>query len=160
MRVALDTNLLAYAEGVNGRIKQTAALNVIGRLPGPSTIVPTQVLAELFNVLVRKRGYSRADARRSILAWHDDYATAETSATNLLSAADLATVHQLSIWNAIVLAVAADSDCRLLLSEDLQEGFTWSGVTVVNPFAAAWHPLLEVALGGPKPPADGVIVDE
>jgi hypothetical protein len=31
-------------------------------------------------------------------------------------------------------------------SEDLQEGFTWGGVTVVNPFAAAVHPLLAMML--------------
>ena len=31
---------------------------------------------------------------------------------------------------------------RLLLSEDLQDGFTWRGVTVANPFSASPHPLL------------------
>jgi hypothetical protein len=36
--------------------------------------------------------------------------------------------------------------CRLLLSEDLQEGFTWSGVTVTNPFSTSRHPLLEAML--------------
>jgi len=41
-----------------------------------------------------------------------------------------------------MLAAAAEAGCRLLLSEDLQEGFTWGGVRVVNPFAAAVHPLL------------------
>ena len=39
-------------------------------------------------------------------------------------------------------AVAADAGCRLLLSEDLQDGFTWRGVTVVDPFADKPHPLL------------------
>jgi hypothetical protein len=34
----------------------------------------------------------------------------------------------------------------LFLSEDLQEGFTWGGVTVTNPFAPALHPLLAVLL--------------
>jgi hypothetical protein len=34
------------------------------------------------------------------------------------------------------LAVAAKGSCRLLLSEDLQDGFSWRGVTVANPFAA------------------------
>ena len=40
------------------------------------------------------------------------------------------------------LAAAAEAGCRLLLSEDLQDGFTWSGVTVVNPFAEKKHELL------------------
>jgi predicted nucleic acid-binding protein len=34
----------------------------------------------------------------------------------------------------LILAVAASHGCRLLISEDFQEGFTWRGVTVVNPF--------------------------
>ncbi|TIP50920.1 MAG: PIN domain-containing protein, partial [Mesorhizobium sp.] len=37
--------------------------------------------------------------------------------------------------------------CRLLLSEDLQDGFTWGGVTVVNPFASPRHALLDALLG-------------
>jgi hypothetical protein len=32
------------------------------------------------------------------------------------------------------------------LSEDLQEGFTWGGVTVINPFASPQHPLLQALL--------------
>jgi predicted nucleic acid-binding protein len=39
-------------------------------------------------------------------------------------------------------------NCRLLLSEDLQEGFTWRGVTVTNPFAKSRHPLLDALLEG------------
>jgi predicted nucleic acid-binding protein len=34
----------------------------------------------------------------------------------------------------------------LLLSEDLQDGFTWRGVTVANPFGAAKRPLLAAML--------------
>jgi predicted nucleic acid-binding protein len=41
-----------------------------------------------------------------------------------------------------VLAAAAEAGCRLLLSEDLQDGFTWQGVTVTNPFAPTLHPIL------------------
>jgi len=41
------------------------------------------------------------------------------------------------------MAVAAENSCRMLLSEDLQNGFIWRGVTVVNPFAAPSSPLLD-----------------
>jgi len=47
------------------------------------------------------------------------------------------------VWDALILSVAAENRCRLLLSEDLQDGFTWRGVTVANPFAMPLHPLLE-----------------
>lgn len=67
----------------------------------------------------------------------------------MVSAADLASDHGLAIWDSVVLASAADAGCRLLLSEDLQDGFTWRGVTVANPFALVLHPLL-AALAGPR----------
>jgi predicted nucleic acid-binding protein len=41
------------------------------------------------------------------------------------------------------MAVAAENSCRMLLSEDLQPGFIWRGVTVVNPFASPSSALLE-----------------
>ena len=31
----------------------------------------------------------------------------------------------------------------MLLSEDMHEGFTWGGVTIVNPFASPPHKLLD-----------------
>jgi len=32
----------------------------------------------------------------------------------------------------------------------MQDGFTWSGVTVANPFATNPHPLLAALLAGPS----------
>jgi predicted nucleic acid-binding protein len=55
---------------------------------------------------------------------------------------DLIVDHQLPIWDALILAVAAENRCRLLFSEDFHDGFTWRGVTVVNPFVASRSPLL------------------
>ena len=63
------------------------------------------------------------------------------------AATDLATDHQLGIRDAIILSAASQAGCRLLLTEDLQEGFTWAGVTVVNPFSSPRHALLEALLG-------------
>ena len=54
MKVALDTNVLAYAEGTNGLEMKAAALQLIQRLPIGSVVLPIQVLGELFNVLVLK----------------------------------------------------------------------------------------------------------
>ncbi len=146
MRAALDTNILAHAEGLNGAEKQATTLDLISRLPQASTIVPAQVLGELFNVMVRKGKRSRADARNILLSWRDTFTVAETTGDVMLMAADLAADHQLGIWDAVILSTASQADCRLLISEDLQEGFTWGGVTVVSPFAAPRHALLDALL--------------
>jgi len=147
VRVALDTNVLTYAEGINGAERRGVALALIRRLPQAATVIPVQVLGELFNVLVRKGGKSRGDARHALLNWRDTFAVVETSPEVMQAAADLATDHQLGIWDAVILSAASRAGCRLLLSEDLPEGFTWAGVTVVYPFSSPPHALLHALLG-------------
>jgi len=146
MRTAIDTNILVYAEGVNGLDRRQAALNVLRRLPTAAALVPIQALGELYNVLIRKAGYATADARARLVGWSMSYPTADTTRSALIAAADLAAAHRLGIWDSIMIAVAAENGCQLLLSEDLQDGFIWSGLTVANPFAAVPHPLLTALL--------------
>jgi predicted nucleic acid-binding protein len=149
MTIALDTNVLAYVEGVNGPELRARTAALIQRLPEDELRLPVQVLGELFNVLVRKARYTRGTARAVIQAWRASYPVLETSERALLAAAGLATDHHLSIWDAVILSVAAQAGCRLLLSEDLQDGFVWGGVTVANPYADTMHPLLAALLAEP-----------
>lgn len=146
MRVALDTNVLAYAEGVNGAERKRVALAFVLKLPQDSVVLPVQTLGELFHVLVRKAGRTPAKARAAILGWQDAFPVADTSAAVILAATEVAARHHLSIWDAVILAAASEAGCRLLLSEDLHDGFTWNGVTVSNPFASPLHPLLRALL--------------
>jgi predicted nucleic acid-binding protein len=143
VRVALDTNVLAYAEGVNTAAQQEAARALLRRLPRASLVLPVQVLGELFNVLVRKGGFSLAESRAAIKALLESVETTATSPDVIGRAVDLARDHQLSIWDAVILSAAAEAGCILLLSEDMHDGFAWNGVTVTNPFASDPHPLLE-----------------
>jgi predicted nucleic acid-binding protein len=147
VKIALDTNILAYAEGLDDVEKRDNVLETLRNLPQETAIIPVQVLGELFNVLTRKAGRSRREAREALLGWRDAFPIVETAPETMLAAADLATDHELGIWDAVILSVAAAAGCRLLLSEDLQDGFTWGGVTVANPFAAPRHPLLDSLLG-------------
>jgi predicted nucleic acid-binding protein len=147
MRLALDTNILAYAEGVNGAAKKKSALDIIQKLPPESTFLPVQVIGELFHVLVRKAGRTPERARAALLSWQDAFPLIETSPAIMLAAVDIAVHHQFSIWDAVIFSAAAAAGCRLLLSEDLHSGFTWSGVTVANPFSTARHELLTALLG-------------
>lgn len=146
MNVAVDTNVLAYAEGMNGTSRKETALQVLEHLSPESTFIPVQVLGELFAVLVRKAGWSRTKAGAAILSWGDAFPLIDSSNDVLLAATDLASAHQVGFWDAVILSAAADARCRLLLSEDLQEGFTWRGVSVTNPFSRSRHPLLEAVL--------------
>lgn len=134
MRVALDTNVLVYAEGLNGADRQQTAQAVLAGLATDDLVVPAQALAELFTVLTRKARWPAPRARAAVLAWHDACLVGDTTSGVLLEAMDLATMHQYSLWDAIMLATAAAAGCRVLLSEDMQTGFLWRGVEIRNPF--------------------------
>ncbi len=150
MRLALDSNILAYAEGVNGAAMQDRAMDVIAKLDPAETVLPAQTLGELFRVLVKKAGWTRTAAREAVASWQDTYLVAATSSAVISAAAGLACDHGLTIWDAVILAASASARCRLLLSEDMHDGFTWDGVTIVNPFSTIRHPLLEALLDTPS----------
>lgn len=142
MRACVDTNILVYAEGHGDDDRCMRANGLMRRLADADVVLPVQVLGELFRVLTRKARLRAADARAIVVRWTDVHTAAASSATALQAAMDLAADHGLVVWDALVLAVAAEHRCRVLLSEDLQHAFTWSGVTVVNPFVEPMHPRL------------------
>ena len=141
MRVALDTNILAYAAGVNDDRRRDAAERLLRAIPATDIVLPVQVLGELHAVLVR-RGKPREIAAEIVLGWLAFCDTCPTTAACVTRAAGLAAMHRLATWDALILAAASEAGCDILLSEDMHDGFTWGGVTVVNPFAAQPHPLL------------------
>jgi predicted nucleic acid-binding protein len=134
MRVALDTNVLAYAEGLGDDVRCQLAGDLISKLDPINSLVPVQVLGELSRILTSKLKKSSVDVRELLLSWSDAVVVADTTWTAFQSAMDLTVDHQISMWDALIMSVAAENKCRLLISEDFQNGFTWRGVTVVNPF--------------------------
>jgi predicted nucleic acid-binding protein len=146
MRVALDTNLLVYAEGLNDVVRMNASRELLQRLPAASIIIPVQVLGELSRVMRRKSGLSRNDAAARVDRWRSDYQTADTTAAAFADAAELSLKHDVDIWDAIVMSAALHANCRVIVSEDFQDGFVWRGCTVANPFADRLHPLLSSVL--------------
>jgi predicted nucleic acid-binding protein len=141
--IAIDTNVLVYGEAVGSGSVQQKARSVIEAALDEGVVLSAQVLAETFRVLVGKSRLAALDARERIGRYQRSaVAIAPTQERTLVLALEIATVHRLQIFDAIILAAAAETDCRMLLSEDMQDGFVWRGVTVVNPFAAVPHPLL------------------
>lgn len=146
MRVAFDTNVLAYAEGIGDNTRCFAARQLVTDIDSEQVILPAQTLGELYRVLTGKAKRDPKVARLAVLSWSDSFELADSTWTAFQSAFDLAADHQLQIWDALILAVAAESQCRLLISEDLQHDFTWRGVTVVNPFVEPPSKLLKSML--------------
>lgn len=146
MRIALDTNIVAYAEGVNGAARRADTLTILDRLPLHARVVPVQVLGELYRVLTRKAKMPGSEAQIIVLKWRNSLPVVETTDAIMMKAMEIATAHRLSIWDAVVVSASVEAGCQILLSEDMQSGFVWGGLTIINPLASSLHPLLAAIL--------------
>jgi predicted nucleic acid-binding protein len=152
VRVALDSDILVYAARVwktNGDEEKTEKLDpiLLALFDNAQILVPLQVFGECYNVMHRY-GYPREKCRAIIADWRAQFESVAASETTFDAALDLATDHKLQFWDALILSAAADTGCSLLLSEDLQAGFTWRGVRVVDPFAKKMDVRLKRVMGG------------
>jgi predicted nucleic acid-binding protein len=69
-----------------------------------------------------------------------------TTDSAMFDALRLAEGATLGVWDAVILAATNECGCTLLISEDMQHGFRWKGVTIVNPFMQPPHPMLVALL--------------
>jgi predicted nucleic acid-binding protein len=56
----------------------------------------------------------------------------------VIRASELAELAQLSFWDGLIIASAEQAGATRLYSEDLNEGQTIAGVTIINPLAASF----------------------
>ncbi len=139
MRVALDSNILVYSAGVIknelDRAKKAFVRPLIDAIDTHANVVcPLQTFGEAFSVMHRY-GHSREKCREKLNEWEARFETVGSGASAFSSAFDLVTEHKWQFWDALIMSVAAEANCEMLLSEDLNSGFAWRGVVVVNPFA-------------------------
>lgn len=136
MPVFVDTNVLVYARDAGEAVKQPKAIGWLDHLWRTRTgRLSYQVLSEFYVTVTRKLdpGLTPPVARaeiRNLLAWRPVVIDADV----LEAAWGLQDQHSLSFWDALILAAARAARCEQLLSEDLTDGETYGGVTVVDPF--------------------------
>jgi predicted nucleic acid-binding protein len=143
LKLALDTNVLGYAAGIgDDEPKRRRAVQVLKAAAYQDVVIPTQVAGELYNILTRKGGHPPKVARGIVEDWSAGVGLTAHSAATMAAALEGAAFFNLQIWDALILTIAAETGCTVLLSEDMQDGFVYRGVTVANPFAETPHPLL------------------
>jgi len=145
--VAIDTNILVYADGHDGPKRRAQARGILDALHAHQLVIPIQVLGELFAVLQRKTGRSVEMIVQDIAAWQETALCVPTTGSVLIRAGDLVTDHKLNVWDAVIFAASAEAGSRLLLSEDMQDGFSWGGVTLINPFHPAGLARMQALIG-------------
>ncbi len=129
MMVFFDTNILVYAQQADSR-GETAR-----RYLAEGGVISVQVLNELVNVLRRKLARTWpevVDVLGDVLAVVAPPMPLTIHTHN--AAVSLARDHSLSFYDALILASAMEANCNILLSEDMQHGRVFGGLTIRNPF--------------------------
>ena len=138
-RVFVDTNVLIYAHDVDAGERHAVSARLVAELwESRRAVISTQVLQEFYVNATRKipSPLSRAVARqfvRTYSAWQ----TETVGPQDIQFASELEEQHQLSFWDALIVAAALKAGAGTILTEDLSSGRSISGVRIENPFAPA-----------------------
>ncbi|HUD15277.1 MAG TPA: PIN domain-containing protein [Terracidiphilus sp.] len=133
-RTFLDTNVLAYSDDPRDPAKQQTALNLIKvHLRERTGVVSLQVLQEYFDAATRKLKLNAELAKQRVQVFAK-FHVAEPTVIDILAAIDIHRLHSFSFWDALIVLMAKQAGCRVLLSEDMQNGREIDGVKIVNPF--------------------------
>lgn len=126
----LDTNILIYAFAAGDRRSVRAE-----SLMAEGGVIGVQVLNEFTSIARRKLSWdwTQIDAALAVILELMGPARPLTAEIHA-QAVRLARDSTLSFYDALVIAAAADASCRVLLTEHLQHGQGFGGVTVENPF--------------------------
>ena len=127
--------MLVYCTDKLSPAKQTIALSLVEKhSTAGQAVVSTQVLIELYNVLVNKQKVPATLAAELI----SSYALWPVlgSDLELVQNAIARTLEQrISIWDAMVVEAANRCGAETLLSEDMSHGMRYGNTTVINPFS-------------------------
>ena len=130
MRVFADTNIVIYAESADDE-KSKRARAIIESSP----VISTQVVNEVIAALTTKYGFSKSDSHEVATSLMELCEVVPVDASTVRAAMELSARHQLSHWDALIVAAAVQADCEVLYSEDMHHEQVFAGsVTVKNPF--------------------------
>jgi predicted nucleic acid-binding protein len=146
-RVALDSNILIYAEIEPGSEKGIRSADLILRAARDG-VIPVQVLGEFLRFVQRRVPNAFDGALRQALLYQIVFLTPPTTDGIINTAAEIARAHHVQLWDCVVCAASAQAGAKVLLTEDMQDGRTINGLRLMNPFATANARAIDELLPG------------
>lgn len=146
-RVALDSNILIYAELEPDSEKGKRCVDLILRVARDG-VIPAQVLGEYLRFVQRRVPAAFEESIRQARIYQTVFLTPPTTADIVNRASDLAHAHRLQFWDCIVCAASMQAGAKALLTEDMQDGRVIDGLHLINPFASANMRTIDALLSG------------
>ena len=133
-RIFIDSNVWVYLFSHEEERKREIAEHYIANQGNANTIIITyQVINEVTSAL-KKKGVAEQAIRSTIESLMKICVVQDYSKEMLLLASELRDDHFFSFWDSHIVAGALTAQCTLLVSEDMQDGFTKDGLTINNIF--------------------------
>lgn len=134
MTAFFDTNILVYCSDPQTSKKQAKALALVEEygICGDA-VISTQVLIELYNVLINKQKVSRKQSAL-VIEHYCLWQVVESDLALVRNAVAHTLKYSLSIWDAMVIEAAIRGGAQVLFSEDMAHDQRYAGVRVTNPF--------------------------
>lgn len=133
----LDTNLLIYAWDNTEPNKKNLIISFLNSIKVKSyPIISTQTLGEFYNIAVKKLGLTKDQSYFICEEYSKMFPVYEITTENVLHAMQISKKTQFSYWDSLILAMAVDTGCSVLYSEDLNIGQEIEGVRIINPFVS------------------------
>ena len=132
----VDTNILVYAHDQSAGEKHLTALDLVNRLwESRQGCLSVQILQEFYVTVTQKvsrpiKPEAGAEIIRDLTFWRVHTPAAE----DVLGAIDLQRHYQISFWDAMVIHSANCLGCKIIWSEDLNNGQMYNDLMVKNPF--------------------------
>ena len=132
----VDTNVLIYAHDISAGQKHSRARALMRDLwQSGEGCLSIQVLQEFYvNVTQKVATPLPAEAAAQIVADLSAWEVHCPGTEDVLDAIRLQQRHQISFWDAMILASAVQLGCHVLWSEDLNPGQVYGQVEVQSPF--------------------------
>jgi predicted nucleic acid-binding protein len=133
-RIFLDTNLWIYLQDGSSGDKSQRVSDLIRDNAG-IILISTQVLGELYHVMMRKKIASPQVAGQVVRDLLEDFPVLNIDPPNVKKALEINLRYGYTYWDSLILATALLANCTIVYSEDMQHNqLVESQLRIVNPF--------------------------
>ena len=132
----IDTNILVYAYDTDEPVKQARAREILKQgIEDETAFLSVQVIGEFFTVVTKRiPNPLSAEEAEQVLELLSILPIIELDFGMVRHAIDIHRRYGIAYWDALIVAAAHRAECTQILTEDLNTGQSYEGVTVVNPF--------------------------
>lgn len=128
--IFFDTNVILYSYSIVNNEK-----NVISKKLISDSIISTQVLQEMCNVLIKKFKLGEISILMALSELNTNFDVKINTTETIKNALQIHFKYQYSYYDSLIISSALENRCSILYSEDLQHNQKIEErLTIINPF--------------------------